>query len=209
MQKQNKLALSGGADSTYLFYKKRKNILFALHVNYHLREDSNIDENISINNCRKLNKAIYILDLSNYEILGNIQSEARRIRFGFFKIIMNEKILLIGHNNEDRLETNQIQRKRLNIFNKHVKGLSKYSSFNEIKIMRPIILVNRKKIIKYLKKNEIEYSVDSSNEKPIYERNKLRILNQLENVFFLKAHYFLTNLFRSLEDKKIKKLFIK
>ncbi|MDR0545800.1 MAG: tRNA(Ile)-lysidine synthetase, partial [Mycoplasmataceae bacterium] len=83
-------AVSGGPDSMYMLAKYAKQIKVVCHINYHLREESNNDQNIVKQYCLKnkidfcclnVTKSIY----QKYQKLSNNkQTIYRLIRYDFF-----------------------------------------------------------------------------------------------------------------------------
>ena len=119
-----------------------------------------------------------------------IQEKARRIRLEFFSDLStkyNTNYCFLGHNINDQIETimqNIIRGTGL-------KGLSgmKYTNsiyFNKKKLIlsRPLLDLKKKFIEDYCTKNNLEFCVDSSNKKNIYNRNLLRnkIIPEIEKI---------------------------
>ncbi len=73
MKKKLLLAVSGGPDSMFLLnWYKSKNVVVA-HVNYHKREDSDIDEKIVRAFCESNNIPLEVLSVSQKHV-GNFQN---------------------------------------------------------------------------------------------------------------------------------------
>jgi tRNA(Ile)-lysidine synthase len=113
------IACSGGVDSMVLIHMAKKFKLKAhvLHVNYNLRgRESLEDANFLKDYCHKKSIPISILEVHLKEQLnefgGNLQNEARKIRYDFFASnlsqIENSK-LLIAHHLDDQIETFWLQ----------------------------------------------------------------------------------------------------
>ncbi|BDU67401.1 MAG: tRNA(Ile)-lysidine synthase [Candidatus Tyloplasma litorale] len=184
--KKNKIIIgvSGGPDSTYLLTKLHNNNRYepiAVHVNYHLREESNEDQNSFVEFCKKRNIPYFIKDVNKedwekYAYLGNKQSKARQMRYDIFFHIadrFNTKEIFIAHHKDDFIETALMQEKRSkNLLFYGIKKLSKFSSY---RIHRPLLDIYKSEIIEYLNNEKISFRVDKTNFLPIYERNKLRL----------------------------------
>lgn len=179
------LALSGGKDSMTLLdiltkIQQEYNFnLYCIYINHNLRgQESHIEEQfikkISIEkrlkiSIRKINKKFW----------GNLQNEsiemaARRIRYKIFKNIStqyNIDYILTAHHFNDRIETFFLQILR----GGGIETLSSIPLKNK-NIIRPMLFVTRKEIDSYIKKNNISYLEDSTNQQNIYERNKVRNL---------------------------------
>ena len=207
------LAISGGPDSMFLLneYKRSKNVIVC-HVNYNKRKDSKKDEQIVKNFCKKHNIKLKVLNVKK-EVKGNFQNEARKIRYNFFKKHYDQhgcKKLLMAHHKDDFLETAlmQLESKR----NPRFFGIRSKNTIDGMKIKRPYVnLYWKKDILQFLKKNNVKYAIDSSNEKPVFERNKIRIklkkktLFEKENLYkwFLRSNKILKKKF-----KKVDRLYI-
>ena len=184
------VAYSGGIDSQVMLnlaYRLKEKLSFNLiiiHVNYNLRgEDSINDELFARSMAKKYNIEIYVKEIKPNSYDGkNIQLEARNDRYNFFKELYDKKIydyLLIAHNKDDLAET---------IIYRMIKGAGTnlYKSLREKKsyILRPILNFYRKDIEVYAKNNNLEHREDYSNKKNYYARNKIRnlIIPMLEEI---------------------------
>ncbi|WP_297204224.1 tRNA lysidine(34) synthetase TilS [uncultured Brachyspira sp.] len=184
------VAYSGGIDSQVMLnlaYRLKEKLSFNLiiiHVNYNLRgEDSINDELFARSMAKKYNIEIYVKEIKPNSYDGkNVQLEARNDRYNFFKELYNKKIydyLLIAHNRDDLAET---------IIYRMIKGAGTnvYKSLREKNgyILRPILNFYRKNIEVYAKNNNLEHREDYSNKKNYYARNKIRnlIIPMLEEI---------------------------
>lgn len=170
-------AVSGGPDSMALLDKYHKKIIGVCHVNYHKRDDSDLDEKIVVDYCKSFNipVAIYNVNKKAYINAKNFQNLARQIRYNFFvkcgkKFKCNN--LLIAHNLNDFLETAIMQenRKSLNFF----YGIKQRNKFETLNVYRPLIHEFKADLERYCITNKIPYAIDSSNSSDIYERNRIR-----------------------------------
>ncbi|WP_434336708.1 tRNA lysidine(34) synthetase TilS [Mesomycoplasma conjunctivae] len=171
------LAISGGADSMYLLDHFKKFDIIVAHVNYNLRKQSILEQDLVETYCQKNNITYQILELKNIEYKSNFQSEARNLRYKFFSQVYQKyhcDYLVIAHHSDDFLETILMQKLKNKIVN--FWGIkAKINNFG-MQIWRPLIYkVDKNKIIKYNKKNNIDYFDDQSNFKPIYKRNQIRM----------------------------------
>lgn len=175
------LACSFGPDSMALFDMLRKeNVSFVVcHVNYHKRGDvSNFEEKSLKEYCNKLNIKFECLDTSKLEKPSsnvNFQAYARDVRYAFFKKIYlkyGASGLFVAHQLDDLLETYLIQKKRDAYVSSY--GLEKESFNYGMKIFRPLLDYSKKELEEYDLKNNIPYSIDSSNLTDLYTRNKIR-----------------------------------
>ncbi len=183
------LAYSGGMDSSCLLdvlCKLKQKIgfnLFVTYVNY--------------------NTSPYSLDVSRYvkslpldivktikdvriESQYNFESKARNLRYSIFRdLVKKNKIdyTFTAHHMADQIET---------LIMKFVDGsdlISMSGIRSEIKgVYRPFLKIDKKTIIKYIKKHNILYFKDPSNEDISFRRNKIRkmIVPIIANdIFFL------------------------
>ena len=181
------LAVSGGADSMVLSHLFRflesaqngKGLEFQVaHVNYHFRgEDSNLDQKLVEDFCKKNDIKFHLKDVSEQEKtqMKSLQNWARELRYDFFfKILEQENLdyIVTAHHLNDELETFFINLSR----GSGIKGLSGIPK-NENSILRPLLKFTKAEIYAFAEENHIDFREDKSNEKNDYLRNKIR--NQL------------------------------
>jgi len=204
------IGLSGGPDSVMLFYglielnKKLNFNFYAAHINHLYRgEDADKDEEFVRQLCGKFNIKLYV-KRQNASILAKekkiTEEEAgREIRYGFFNKILKELgngIISTAHNKNDQAET-LLQRI---IRGTGVEGLMGMN-YKDKDIIRPLLNVNKKEIINYLKINNLDYCIDKTNMQAIYGRNKIR----LELIPYIEKKFnknFQDTLFRMSENMK-------
>ena len=171
------LACSGGIDSMVLLYVliKLKVRPLVLHVNYQLRgEDSNLDAQFIKEYCSENDLEYFdlIIDLKSKLINsgGNLQQEARKVRYEFFESFNdgNTKMLL-AHHADDQVETFFLNIAR----GGGIMGLSCMLEENKI-FLRPLLPFFKKEVHEYALKENLKWREDVSNEKLNYSRNKLR-----------------------------------
>lgn len=100
MKQKYLIAVSGGPDSMALLNKKKNLIKAVCHVNYHDREDTDNDERIVRDYCKKYNIDLFVFDtkkddVSKYLDIKNLQTYYREIRYDFFEKIANQLNFLI------------------------------------------------------------------------------------------------------------------
>ncbi len=214
------IACSAGPDSMFLLNNlvklKYLNII-PVHINYNKRKDSKNDEIIFKNYCEanKLNSYIKKISDDDYKKIKNInndknfQSLARIIRYDFFYTLAkkyNAKIL-IAHNQNDLIETYLLQKKRKSIVSYY--GLKEITYYGELKIeiLRPMLNIKKTEILNYLKKENIKYAIDYTNDLSIYNRNKIRKnINEKDfDMYIKKINY--ENFLLKEEEKKLKKYY--
>jgi tRNA(Ile)-lysidine synthase len=171
------VAVSGGPDSMFLLERMRLlNYTFVVcHVNYKKRDDSDYDESVVFDYCKKFNIKFFLYCPSYLENKENFQSSARNERYKFFFQIADEfsvNGIVIAHNFEDLLETYVMQRERKSLVD--YWGLKSVTTRSKYIIFRPILNFTKKEILSYLEKNGIKYAIDKSNYSLIYRRNVVR-----------------------------------
>lgn len=169
------VAVSGGPDSMFLLYKYRNKKIVVAHVNYHLRSNSNLDESIVRKFCQNYKIPLEVLNVTS-KPQGNIQNWARNVRYDFFiKVAKKYRIkkLLTAHHKDDFLETALMQyrsKREPKYF-----GIKQKNKIFDLTIYRPLLhKFTKREIERFLHQHHIEYSIDESNLKMIYTRNKIR-----------------------------------
>jgi tRNA(Ile)-lysidine synthase len=171
------LALSGGADSVamgHLFHRAGYRFEIA-HVNFGLRSDeSNGDEAFVRNLAKKWDVPVHVArpdTLNEAQLHGeSVQMAARRLRYGFFKQLINAEITTVctAHQRTDNLEHLFIYLLR----NSPAawQGIPLWREF----IFRPMMFTDAAEIRSWLAGEGVEWREDSSNRKTDYLRNKVR-----------------------------------
>ena len=182
------LAVSGGADSAVLSHLFRvSGFEFQIaHVNYHFRdEDSNLDQKVVEDFCKKNNIKFHLKDVSEKEKsqMKSLQNWAREVRYDFFfKLLEKENLdfIVTAHHLNDELETFIINLSR----GSGIKGLSGIPK-NENRILRPFLTFSKSEIYAFAEENNIDFREDKSNQKDDYLRNKIRnqIVPKMVEVF--------------------------
>ncbi len=157
--------------------KKYKLPIHILHVNYNLRGIESTKDAAFLNEyCLKNNLPISIHEVQLKEQLlqngGNLQNEARKIRYEFFKDKLNENQkskLLIAHHLDDQIETFWLQLYR----GSGLKGMAGMKQFNG-DFVRPLLNISKKDLINYAALNHISWREDQSNSTLDYQRNLWR-----------------------------------
>lgn len=109
--------VSGGQDSLALLEilglgllgEARPKVLRALHINHHLRGDeSDSDERLARQHCRRLNVPLTVLDCPVAKTEGNLMESARDARRSVAPALADEigaDRIAIGHTLDDQVET--------------------------------------------------------------------------------------------------------
>ncbi|MFT5582274.1 MAG: tRNA(Ile)-lysidine synthase [Psychromonas sp.] len=173
------LACSGGVDSVVLaFLLSQLNFrVHLLHVNYHLRgEDSELDQLCVVETAKKLGLGCSVLDFDMPKFLaankGNLQAQARQVRYDFFKKKIKENenaILMTAHHKDDQIETFFINLSRKSsVFS--MEGMKEKSGI----LYRPLLPFSKLEIRAFATANKLVWREDISNKEQKYLRNTWR-----------------------------------
>ena len=173
------LAISGGADSTCLFYilKKLDYSMELAHCNFQLRgKESLRDEEFVKSIAKKYNIKLHLKRFNTHEYIKkhavSMQMAARNLRYNYFNKLLKEfsfNKIVIAHHEDDRIETFFINLLR----GTGIKGLTSMKPKTG-NIVRPLLNFSRQNIESYLKEINAVYCKDISNQDVKYLRNKVR-----------------------------------
>ena len=177
------IALSGGADSVFLFhfflkFQRRLGIQFsAFHLNHKIRgKEAKGDEMFCRNLCEKNKVEIFVAekDVKGYAKKNKLSVEeaGRILRYKELERIADKKLfakIATAHNASDNAETVLLNL----IKGAGLKGLSGIPVQRD-KIIRPLLNLTSDEIRYYLKVKKFDYRLDTSNISLDYERNYLR-----------------------------------
>jgi len=217
--KKNLFAFSGGVDSSALFFLMlEQNIPFDIAiVDYNQREQSKDEVIYATQLAHKYNKKCFI---STYpKNLKFAEKEARDFRHNFFDdIIKNNsyEALITAHQLNDKLEWFLMQLTKGAGVSELI-GMKEVSYKNGYSILKPLLKYSKDELLEYLKKNNIRYFIDSSNQELKYKRNYFRhtfsekLLSKYKNGIS-KSFDYLENdnnsLMQNIEEFNIKELTI-
>lgn len=173
------LAISGGPDSIFLLDNMRQlgyNFIVA-HVNYKKREDSDFDEEVVKNYCQRYSLKLEVRSIkkTEYSLKINFQAQARKIRYDFFQelaVKYQTKYIVVAHHYDDHLETYLLQKQKKSLVD--YWGLSKKIRISGFFVLRPLLLIDKNYIYRYLLERKIAYANDITNQLSIYQRNIIR-----------------------------------
>ena len=177
------VGVSGGPDSIALLY-----ILFFLqdelgvelhvaHFNHRLRQSSRKDQKFVEQFCSKLHLPFHTR-VANKLLLrkGSIEDVARRHRFHFF-IHLAKKIkaqhIALGHTQNDFAETVLLHLLRGSGL-QGLRGIMPQRYLEGVSFIRPLLLIRRSEILKFLKNHKLKYCLDPTNQQTKFFRNKIR-----------------------------------
>jgi len=184
------VAVSGGVDSMVLAHAMHAagySIVVA-HLNYKLRgADADADEKL-VETFAKENDIPFRLKVATStetaDLLdGSLQAKARTLRYDWFKELKKElncSATVTAHHQHDQAETVLLQLLR----GSGPAGAGGIWMWRR-GYLRPLIDYAKKDLIAYAKEHQLTWRTDSSNLKPDYKRNKVRleVLPQLEKIY--------------------------
>lgn len=175
-------AISGGPDSMLLLdvllnVRDKLNIAIVVaHVHHNLRRESD-EEAIKVKTyCEENNLIFEMMKIEKYPNNKFSEEAARKIRYDFFDKIVKKyesDILFTAHHGDDLIETVLMRLTRGSSL-KGYAGFEAISMDRGYKIARPLIFLTKDEILHILNSKKLEYSVDLSNQKDDYTRNRYR-----------------------------------
>lgn len=145
------------------------------HVNYHKRDASNFEEESLRKYCKDHNVQIEVLDTSGLTCNKNFQEWAREVRYSFFKKVLdkfNAEAVLVAHQQDDLIETYLMQKQRGGFVKN--PGIAEKTTIFNVDIIRPLLSYSKADLLKYDEENNVPFSIDCSNLRDDYDRNKIR-----------------------------------
>jgi tRNA(Ile)-lysidine synthase len=176
------VAVSGGADSMALLSVLHRLApswhlsLTAIHFNYGLRGgESDADESFVRAWCDERDVPLIVQQpvLPKKQRASSLQAAAREARYAAMKQIARDvgaDRIVVGHTANDQAETIVMWMLR----GAGLRGLAGMPYVREGIIVRPLLASTRKDVLAYLESEGLSYRSDSSNEKPLYYRNRIR-----------------------------------
>ncbi len=199
------IAVSGGVDSIFLLNKLKHENIIVVHVNYNLRKDVIIDQELIKKICKINNLKFEMISL-NEKHIGNFQQWARNKRYEFFKIIYDKydcNELIVAHHKDDFIETAIMQwslKKQPYYF-----GITKNINNYGMNISRPLIFEYWKfEIYKMSNELGLSFNDDYSNFTNKYKRNELR--NELSKKPLLVKEILLKSFQKINNEKSLKNI---
>ena len=187
------LGFSGGADSVCLLFvllslrEEWKLTLLPVHVHHHLRgEEADRDQHFCEAFCQRLGLPILVRSVEVRKLAQahgwTLEEAGRNARYQVFSELAREydcDRIAVAHHQNDQAETVLFQLIR----GSRLQGLSGISPKNG-QIVRPLLGVSRGQIEQYLRKNGLDYCVDTTNLTEEYTRNRIRnrILPELQGI---------------------------
>lgn len=180
LDKKNKyiVGVSGGMDSMALLdmlIKKQYQIV-VLHMNYHFRDDSDIDEKIVSDYCLQNGVEFFVEHgcIDDYQE-GNFEMQARNMRYKFYHRVGQQlgiDQVILAHHFNDYIETVIMQIQRNNM--QGYLGIKELSYVQNMHIVRPLLKVVKESLKEYCIDNKVPFHDDYTNFDVRYTRNRIR-----------------------------------
>ena len=158
----------------YLINNYKDKIIVA-HINHNVRKQSNTEEIFLSNYCKDNNITFECMKITEYKE-NNFENEARKKRYKFYKEILtkyNSSYLFLAHHADDLMETIIMKITRGSNINGYA-GIKKISYQDNYYIVRPFLDYTKQDILEYIKKYNITYYDDYTNNDITYTRNRIR-----------------------------------
>lgn len=201
------LGVSGGPDSVALLmimadFQKKENLnLIVAHVNYGLRgQDSERDEKLVRELSQKLGLKVLVKKYYAKKRAGNPEELMRDFRYSFFEEIRKKyrfDKVVVAHTLDDRVETFLMNLIR----GSGIRGLISLKEKRD-RIIRPLLEVKKSEIVTWLKKKNIKFRIDKSNQDNSFYRNSIRneLIPLLEKKYNPLVKNKIFNLAQQLEE---------
>ena len=173
------VACSFGPDSMMLLHVLKSlhyNVVVA-HVNHKFRGESDQEYLQLFKYCNDNNIGFEGVELTGFNG-GNFENYAREFRYHFFENILKKyhtKYLFTAHHGDDLVETILMRLSRGSSL-KGYGGFEKITNRKNYLIIRPLVYLTKEEIMEYLKKYNIPYAWDQTNDSLDYTRNRFRHL---------------------------------
>lgn len=207
------VGVSGGPDSMALLValhqlqEDYQLLLWAAHYNHKLRGgESEQDAEFVRSQAEKMLIPFLVEndDGSLLKVKSNLEEIARKKRYDFFqkkRKELNAQKIALGHTASDQAETFFLWLFR----GTGTKGLGGIPPVRDKVIIRPLIEIERKEIVSFLKENGIPWKEDSTNNSVNFLRNRVRMIllpNLLQEFdpLFIKKLIKTTDIFRDDDD---------
>jgi len=207
------VGLSGGTDSVALLHALstlKEEFVFSMHIAHldHMfrGEESVGDRRFCEGLAKKMKLEMIYKEINVPQIAkekGISPEEAgRQERYGFFKEAAKAKgikKIAVAHNKDDQAET-VLMRVIRGAGMLGLGGMSPVKDMQGVKIIRPLIETSRQEIEDFIKDEGLQFRQDSSNEKLIFTRNRIRreLIPYLEKNFNANIKEVLTNMAENL-----------
>ncbi|MBJ7448942.1 MAG: tRNA lysidine(34) synthetase TilS [Parachlamydiales bacterium] len=176
------LGFSGGSDSSVLLHllldirSKKPFPLHLAHIDHGWREESHNQALDLKKLAESLNLPFHSIRLKKYDGI-NLEEEARKQRFIFFKKIYREyqcEALLLAHQNQDQSET-VFKRLLEGSHWTNMQGIKSMSTYDGMIVWRPLLKMRKKDIEKVIEEKQLQVIRDSTNLDARFLRSRMRL----------------------------------
>ena len=177
------LAVSGGVDSMVLleqFFQLQKKypiIITVVHIHHHLRQESDEEEVMVREFCRKRNLSVEVYHWEEGSSQNSgIEEKARQFRYEKLKESQQKhhaSYVVVAHHADDQAETVLMKLTRGSTL-EGIAGMKPLRPFGEGYLIRPFLTVDKKVLYEYASMHPILYSEDTTNQSVAYTRNRFR-----------------------------------
>ena len=180
------VGVSGGCDSMALLdiMQKKGYRIIVCHVNYHLRNDSDLDQKTVEDYCKKHNIRCFVKEIDSKQYSKeNFQMQARKLRYQFYRNIAskyNTDEIVLAHHLDDVIENIVMQLQRNNT--KGYLGIKDVSNVFDMIVIRPFLKVRKHVLRNYCHDHKVFYRDDYTNFETDFTRDFVR------NVTLKKYH---------------------
>jgi len=177
--------VSGGPDSMALLdllLRSRPAMcadLEVAHINYGLRPEAKEETEMVREWGTARGLKVNILAVRNLKnCKGNLQAEARRLRWEFARHLqqrlgVNNGAVVLGHQADDQVETVLLHMLRGTGL-AGLGGMRSCTRIDGLLVWRPLLTVTREQLVAYATAHQVPYKIDKSNAGNAYSRNLLR-----------------------------------
>lgn len=172
------VAISGGPDSMALLslLEPHFETIICAHVHHNTgRIGQDEDEKFVREYANKHHHIFESMKIEDYD-KNNFHNQAHKKRYHFFEIILKKyhsKYLFTAHHGDDLMETMIFRMMRGSTI-EALHGFSEISKKNGYMVVRPLLKYTKADLLEYNIQNNIPYRIDSSNNKDVYTRNRIR-----------------------------------
>ncbi|EFB40237.1 MULTISPECIES: tRNA lysidine(34) synthetase TilS [Parachlamydia] len=176
------VGLSGGPDSIallYLLLKCAKMIPLKLgiaHIDHRWRQESEKEAETLKTLAESLHVPFHLKVLDPTSMHGNLEAACRDLRYQFFAevaAIYDYQAVVLGHHQDDQAET-ILKRILEGASLVKLRGIAETKQQGGLAIWRPLLEVDKAKILSWLSKHDIPFFNDSTNLDPKFLRGKMR-----------------------------------
>ena len=202
------VAVSGGADSLALvlltneWVQSNGGSLTAITIDHDLRIDSKSEAEFVHAKLTTLGIAHHIIKWEHPNLKGNLQQEARNARYKLLTDFCNQQAilhLLIAHHKNDQIETFFLRLFRGSGLS-GLTAMDKISHLNGVRILRPLLDLDKEELVSYLQSQNENWVEDPSNNNAKFDRIKVR--NFINNQDFLEKSLFNNRIILAINNLK-------